>query len=586
MSARETRRGAVLGLCAFQRGAGAALVVDGRVVAAAEESWFSRRPDEDGFPRRAAQACLRAAGVNGADLERVVLAEKPLAQFERLLATQLAAFPKSAKSFAGTMFTWLGDRLWIKSRIADEFGLPAERIEFAPRLLCHVASAAVQCGLGAVESASVLVLDDAGEWGTAALATVRNGRAELLQEVPFPHSLGLVGAALEQFLGRTPGAELGWFEGLAAGGSDRFRDTFEALVPEESDGSFRVDTGPFRFHFDGERLFAPGLEALFGPARRPGEPLARAGDGHDERARRDADLAAGFLNLTARRAKSMARVLHTKAQAGPLLLAGCVAQTRRLVDLLGERGPFADVRVGAAPGPEGLALGAAALGSGSLPSAPHTVGATGQGSIGLFSGDTEVFRADADEGTALEALLRGAPLAWLESGLELGPESLGRRLVVGRVDGAHAARAVLAPLLRDGAGECARLLVPSEVAERWCQLGPAAAASAVARGAPRAHPELVALAPSVVGADGRVHVQTVHRDRQPNLHRFLHRVGERTGAPLLLAATLRARGSAAALSAQDVDEALERAGIAHRLVHGPPPKPSPQVEFAANAERD
>jgi len=586
LSARETSRGAILGLCAFQRGAGAALIVDGRVVAAAEESWFSRRPDEDGFPRRAAQACLRAAGVNGADLERVVLAEKPLAQFERLLATQLAAFPKSAKSFAGTMFTWLGDRLWIKSRIADEFGLPAERIEFAPRLLCHAASAAVQCGLGANECASVLVLDDAGEWGTAALASVRGGRAELVQEVPFPHSLGLVGAALEQFLGRTPGAELGWFEGLAAGGSDRFRDTFEALVPEETDGSFRVADGPFRFHFDVERLFAPALETLFGAARRPGEPLARAGEGDDDRARRDADLAAGFLALAARRAESMARLLHTQAPKGPLLLAGCVAQTRRLVEVLGERGPFADVRVGAAPGPEGLALGAAALAAMPFAAPPPTDGAVPHTSIGLFSGDTEMPTTNAGNEAAFEALVRGATVAWLESGLELGPESLGARMLVGRIEGAHAARALLAPLLRDGAGECARLLVPSEVAERWCELGPAAAASAVARGAPRARPELMALAPSVVDADGRVHVQTVRAERQPELHRFLHRVGERTGAPLLLGATLRARGSAAALSAHDVEEALHRAGIAHRLVHRPTAAQLPQVEFAANAERD
>src|SRR5262245_8332741 len=131
----------ILGISAFHRDAAAALVLDGAVVAAAQEERYTRKRVDSAFPRRAARYCLDRANLTSAELDAVVFYEKPLRKFERTLATQLQAFPRSSASFTRGMFLWLGDRLWLKTRIAEDLAVPVEKIAFVEHQRSHAASA-------------------------------------------------------------------------------------------------------------------------------------------------------------------------------------------------------------------------------------------------------------------------------------------------------------------------------------------------------------------------------------------------------------------------------------------------------------
>ncbi|MEM8712940.1 MAG: carbamoyltransferase N-terminal domain-containing protein, partial [Planctomycetota bacterium] len=162
-----TRR--VLGVNAFRRDPAAAIVLDGVPVAAIQEERLTRKRGEDGFPRRSVRWCLEQAGCTAQELDLVVISEKPLRRFERVLGTQLHGFPRGAGAFASSMFLWLGDRLWMRGRIAAELEIPAGRVRFVEHARAHAASAAASAE---DENLAALVLDDVGEWAATTLARV------------------------------------------------------------------------------------------------------------------------------------------------------------------------------------------------------------------------------------------------------------------------------------------------------------------------------------------------------------------------------------------------------------------------------
>jgi carbamoyltransferase len=173
----------ILGLSAFGGESAAALLVDGVPVAAAAEERFTRQRRDAGFPRCAIRACLREAGLGADELDAVAWHGKPLRAFERVLASQLRGFPGSARTFASSMFTWLGDRLWLKNRIATELGISDERVLFVDHHRAHAASAFLASPF---DEAAVLVVDGAGEWATTSL---HHGRAGDLPPKMLPRFL-------------------------------------------------------------------------------------------------------------------------------------------------------------------------------------------------------------------------------------------------------------------------------------------------------------------------------------------------------------------------------------------------------------
>ena len=311
----------ILGISAFHRDAAAALLVDGRPVAAVAEATFTRKPFDSAFPSRAIRFCLDHAGIEGRDLDRVVFYEKPLRKFERLLAVQVQAFPRSSRSFAHGVSSWLSDRLWIKSRIARELNVDLVKVVFTEQ---QVALAANAFYTSPFSSAALLTVDDVGEWATASVGVGRDDGLSVLGEVMFPHSLGLFACAVTQFLGFVPGEEEHKVEALSAYGEPSYAGVLRGLVVGEG-GYFEIDQGPFRFAFDSDCLYRDSLCDLLGPARFSGDPLCI--EGTDTR---HADIAASLQLVLEERVLALGLRAHELTPSPNLCFAGVLATNRRL----------------------------------------------------------------------------------------------------------------------------------------------------------------------------------------------------------------------------------------------------------------
>ncbi|MCZ6596688.1 MAG: carbamoyl transferase [Planctomycetota bacterium] len=559
----------ILGISAFHRDAAAALVVDGVPVAAAQEERFTRKRLDPAFPKRAIRYCLRAARIDSHALDHVVFYEKPLRRFERMLVTQLKAFPRSARIFSRSMFLWLGDRLWMKNRIVDELAIEPSRVLFTEHQAAHAASAFFASPF---EEAAILTVDDAGEWATTALGRGSASGVEILSETYFPHSLGLLVSAITQFLGFEPGADEDKVEALAALGKPRLRAAIEELVPAGEDGGFTVDASRFRFAFDPDRLVDERLEELLGPARRPGSPL-RIG-AQDPR---DADLAASLQEVLEDRLLALAVELARRVPSENLCYAGEVARNRRANARLLADGPFRRMFIPPAPGEAGAALGAALLAHALLSETAGALGALrtprAAAATATFLGEdvdgdqNEDGRALAGENAVVDEILRrvldGQAVGWVRGRMELGPRSLGNRSILADPRNAEARANVLRSIKKAEEFLPGTLAVTAEQALDLFEIPPGG-------GWPLRFGQLAVRCrdgarETLAGAllpDGTAWIQTVEAEHDPAFHRLLERFGrESDGPPVLLHETLSLRGSPMVRTGPEAVELLRRSTL-------------------------
>jgi carbamoyltransferase len=551
----------VLGISAFHRDAAAALVVDGEVVAAAQEERFTRLTLDPAFPTRAIRWCLSASGIHGRDLDRVVFYEKPLRKFERVLARSLQGFPSSARAFSKSAFLWFGERLWIRNRIAEHLALPGERILFVQQARALLANAYYQSPF---DRAALLLLDDVGEWSSTVLGRGEGDAVELLYEVRHPHSLGLLASALTQFLGFAPGEDEHKLEALAALGTPRrtaeVARLFRAVGP-----SFELATGPFRFDDGGERLFTDELERILGPARRSGDPLSLLPEDP-----RHADLAASVQLALEERALELARELHRRTGGENLCVAGLLAQNRGILGRLAAEGPFRNVFVPLCPGKAGGALGAAQLVNAVLGA---VLGGTRRpAALASAFGEPIDERAEpgaselGDAARAREELARrllgGELVGWVRGPMEFGVRSLGRRVALA-LPGAVPGTRLLEALRHVEAYLPCRLAVTREAAGTYFELPESLQALAsLAHVMLPAREALRSAAPTALRSDGRAWPQVVARESDPELHALLESLGRSGAPPLLWITDLALRGSPLVRSESEAVEALGRSGLA------------------------
>src|SRR5881397_4086240 len=256
----------VLGISCYFHDAAAALLRDGKLIAAAEEERFTRKKHDYEFPQHAIDFCLRQAGLGAADVDYVVFFEKPFVKFERLLIAGLATFPRSYKVFREAMITWLGDKLWIRHLIQKRLGIAADRIFFSEHHLSHAASAFF---CSPFYEAAILTVDGVGEWTTASLGVGRGTDITLLKEIRFPHSLGLLYSAFTAFLGFEVNEGEYKVMGMAPFGSPRYVEKVKKLIDLKDDGGFELDMSYFSFHCSPSKAYNGKFEQLFGPSRDP-----------------------------------------------------------------------------------------------------------------------------------------------------------------------------------------------------------------------------------------------------------------------------------------------------------------------------
>ncbi len=333
---------AILGISAFYHDSAAALVVNGRVVAAAQEERFTRIKHDPAFPARAIDACLREAGLSPDELDYVAFYDKPLTKFERLLETYLAYAPAGFRSFRLAMPLWLKDKLHMRRTLRHGLGGSTRaRLVFTDHHESHAASAFFPSPF---DRAAILTLDGVGEWTTAAFGVGEGNRIRLIDHVEFPHSLGLLYSAFTYYCGFKVNSGEYKLMGLAPYGRPIYRDLIlERLVELKPDGSFWLDMDYFRY-CQGLTMTNDRFHRLFGgPPRAPESPLEQ----------RHMDLAASIQAVTEEAVLRIGRHIHRRTGMKHLVLAGgvalnCVANGRLL-----REGDFEDLWIQPAAGDAG-----------------------------------------------------------------------------------------------------------------------------------------------------------------------------------------------------------------------------------------
>jgi carbamoyltransferase len=336
----------ILGISCLYHDSAAALLRDGELVAAAHEERFTRKRHDAAIPRHAAAYCLREAGISIADVDHLVFYDKPLIKFERILMTYLATFPRSLPSFSKAIPLWLKEKLFVPKSIERELGFKGSLL-FAEHHQSHAASAFLPSPF---DEAAVLTIDGVGEWATATQGVGRGNQIELVNEIRFPHSLGLLYSAFTYYLGfKVNSAEYKVMGAAPYGEPKHVEKILENLIHVREDGSFKMNMKYFAYDY-GLTMTNKRFDALFGHPRR--QPESKMQPFHW-------DMAASIQKVTEEIVLRMARDLHRRTGMKNLAMAGGVALNCVANGRLAREGPFEQIWVQPAAGDAGGALGAA-----------------------------------------------------------------------------------------------------------------------------------------------------------------------------------------------------------------------------------
>jgi len=432
----------ILGISAYYHDAAACLVVDGQIVAAAQEERFTRKKHDPSFPVNAISYCLTEARIAPNDVDYVVFYDKPFLKFERLIETYLAFAPRGFQSFVTSLPVWVKDKLFQKSVITkalkDMWGKSVDwesRLLFSEHHLSHAASAFFPSPF---QSAAVLTMDGVGEWTTTSLAIGKGNQLSAYKEIHFPHSLGLLYSALTYYTGFKVNSGEYKVMGLAPYGQPKYANLIkDNLIDIKDDGSFALDMSYFNY-CTGLTMTNKKFDALFGgPPRKPESHLTQ----------REMDLAASVQAVTEEVVIKLAKDVARSTGEKNLCLAGgvalnCVANGKLLRENIFEK-IWIQPAAGDAGGAVGAALGAYHI----MLNQPRTVAGGLDGMKGSYLGPEfsqkdirdrltrcgAVFRILSDEDVIKEtaqALADGKAVGWMNGRMEFGPRSLGGRSII------------------------------------------------------------------------------------------------------------------------------------------------------------
>lgn len=429
---------AILGISAFYHDSAAALVIDGEIVAAAQEERFTRKKHDDGFPQNAVEYCLSQAGLKPELLDFVGFYDKPFRKFERLLETYLAFAPRGFLSFAKAMPIWLKTKLFHRREIQQGLrGAYQKRIVFCEHHEAHAASAFYPSPF---EDAAVLTIDGVGEWATASYGFGKSNQLTLTHEQHFPHSLGLLYSAFTSYCGFKVNSGEYKLMGLAPYGVPRFTDLIkDKLVSIRDDGSLWIDLSYFNY-CQGLTMTNAKFHRLFGqPPRQSESPITDP---------LYMDLAASIQAVTEEVVLKMAKAVHAQTRMNKLCLAGGVALNCVANGKLLREGPFSDIWIQPAAGDAGGALGVALLiwhqllGNPRKPKAQDAMQASWLGPSYIqeeinsrLDGHGAQYTVYGDDASLCQEVAKllasGKVVGWFAGRMEFGPRALGSRSILG-----------------------------------------------------------------------------------------------------------------------------------------------------------
>jgi carbamoyltransferase len=571
----------ILGISSYYHDSAACLVRDGEIIAAAQEERFTRKKHDSAFPDQAISYCLKEAGIGSHQVDYIVFYDKPFLKFERLLETYLAFAPKGLRSFITSMPLWLKDKLFQKRVIADALkALWGDDVNWEGRLLFsehHLSHAASAFYPSPFDSAAVLTMDGVGEWTTTSLAIGQGNTLEVLKEIHFPHSLGLLYSAITYYTGFKVNSGEYKVMGLAPYGKPIYADLIKKhLIDIKQDGSFALDMSYFNY-CTGLTMTSKKFDKVFGgPPRQPESELTQ----------REMDLAASVQAVTEEVVIKLAKGIAKSTGQRNLCLAGgvalnCVANGRLLQEKV-----FDNIWIQPAAGDAGGAVGAALGAYYIMLNQPRAVDKSAlDGMKGSYLGPEynqeeikkelikcgAVFTTHTPEeitNITAQALADGKAIGWMNGRMEFGPRSLGGRSIL-----ADPRSPVMQKLLNQKVKyrESFRPFAPSVLREDvsdWFNINSDSPymllVAEVAKSKQRTmSPEEDALfgieklnilrssIPSVTHVDYSARVQTVHEQTNPRYYQLIKQFKELTGCPVLVNTSFNVRGEPIVCSPND-----------------------------------
>ncbi|MEZ5935515.1 MAG: carbamoyltransferase [Alphaproteobacteria bacterium] len=569
----------ILGVSAFYHDSAAALVVDGRIIAAAQEERFTRIKHDSDFPTEAVRYCLTEGGLSLADIDHIAFYDKPFLKFERLIETYLAFAPKGFKSFRTAMPVWMKEKLFQKNLLKKELqkiekvkGIEA-RLVFAEHHQSHAASAFFPSPF---EEAAVLTIDGVGEWATTSLGIGKGHDLTMLKEIHFPHSLGLLYSAFTYYTGFKVNSGEYKIMGLAPYGEPKYvKLIYDHLIDLKEDGTFRLDQRYFDY-CTGLTMTNSRFNELFGgPPRTPEELVTQ----------REMDLAASVQAVTEEVMLRLASSIRKETGQKNLCLAGgvalnCVANGKVL-----REGAFDNIWIQPASGDAGGALGAALVAYHGFKRQPRRLNGAMDGMKGAYLGpafdqraiEDRLSRAGAvfktlteDEmiETTAKALADGKAVGWFQGRMEFGPRALGGRSILGdarsptmqrtlnlKVKYRESFRPFAPSVLREHVaewfehdGDSPYMLIVADVADekrRRMNEDEEKLFGIDKLNVPRSQ------VPAVTHVDYSARIQTVHAETNPAYHKLLKAFHGETGCPILVNTSFNVRGEPIVCTPED-----------------------------------
>ncbi len=565
----------ILGISAFYHDSAAALIRDGEIIAAAQEERFSRKKHDERFPFHAVRYCLHEGRIGPDDLDAVAFYDKPIAKFERLLKTYFATAPKGLRSFMMAMPIWIREKLWIPLEIEnalEQCGVKPERDLYFPEH--HESHAASAFYPSPFQTAAVLTVDGVGEWATSTLGRGDGNKLEILSDLHFPHSLGLLYSAFTYFTGFRVNSGEYKLMGLAPYGEPKYvKQIYDHLLDLREDGSFRLNMAYFNY-MAGLTMTNDRFAGLFGGPARPAE---------SDITQREMDIARSIQVVTEEIVLKMARHLHRVTGEKNLCMAGgvalnCVANGRLL-----REGPFENIWIQPAAGDAGGALGAALLTWHLVKQQPRQADGIKDRMKGSYLGP------DFDDEVEAFLKVRGYPAQRLDPGewaptiarvmaeenvvglvqgrMEFGPRALGGRSIVGdarspkmqsvmnlKIKYRESFRPFAPSCLREKVSEYFELEKASPYMLLVAQVQPGRCKQVD----PEEHVALKARInqvrsdiPAITHVDYSARVQTVERETNPRYYDLIKAFGDLTGIYCIINTSFNVRGEPIVCTPED-----------------------------------
>jgi carbamoyltransferase len=561
----------ILGVSAHYHDSAAALLIDGLPVAAVQEERLSRRKNDSAFPLASIEWCLDHAGLEPEALDAVVFYERPMLKFDRILTSALRAFPHSWRSFPKAMKNTLGEKVWVRGIISSHLGVARSKILFTEH---HRAHAAASFLTAPVKKAALLTADGVGEWATLTVGTGRRGpdgtAIDMLREIRFPHSLGMLYSAFTAYLGFAVNEGEYKVMGLASYGKPAMLDSVRKLIHRTPDGAFRLNLDYFAFQSTAKNSYSRKFIELFGPPRGAFTPI----DFATPEGQRFADIAASVQRAVEDILVEMTTALHRETGLDDLCLSGGVALNGVANHRILTESGFSRVFVPPAPGDAGCALGAALYADRihfgnpdrTMPDHPFWgPEADGDALARLAQEDElphEILEDDALIERTARDLAEGRIVGWMDGAMELGPRALGHRSILAAPHDAAMRDRLNRDIKNREEFRPFAPVVPIEEADRYFVLPPGGARLArFMSGVFPVRPEWRERLGAITHIDGTARVQALDRAMAPRLYALLEAYGRISGMAVLLNTSFNLSGEPIVNRAVEGYLTFRRSGI-------------------------